>query len=189
LKRLACGAIAVMVFAGDQFSKSWVAAHYNEGMAVPVAAPAVYLYPTTNDGVAWSLFPGHAGLFSFVAVLFTVALVIVGRAAMRQSWLLATAMGLLIGGSLGNLADRLRMNYVRDFIDVHLGNWYRWPTFNLADSAITVGMLLLAGYFWLMEARDPPPERPAAPLSADLSTGAGLEGRRLEQEMAGPSGR
>ncbi|HET6386945.1 MAG TPA: signal peptidase II [Armatimonadota bacterium] len=149
--------IAVVILVGDQISKAWISSHYRLGVSVPVLPPTLYIYHTTNDGVAWSLFRGHTDFFSLVAVVFSVGILVVAQPAMRRSTMLAIATGLLLGGSIGNLVDRIRLHRVVDFIDVHIGSWYQWPTFNVADSAITTGMVLLAIYFWVVE--------PGAPAS------------------------
>ena len=152
---------AVLIVAADQITKSRVTATLPISVTIPVWPPVVYLYHTTNDGVAWSLLRRQTGLMSFMAVAFCIGLLVFGRDAIRKSTPVAIAMGLLLGGALGNLIDRVRLGYVVDFIDVHIGSFYRWPTFNVADSAITSGMILIVIYFWLMEHPD------AVPAKAD----------------------
>ena len=73
-----------------------------------------------------------------VAVSISIALAIWLVTLSRGQWLLALSLGLILGGALGNLWDRLAHGYVVDFISVHYGGWY-FPAFNIADSAITVG--------------------------------------------------
>lgn len=99
-----------------------------------------------NYGAAFSFLSDHSGwqrwLFSGFAVLISVLLVAWLRRLPRADWRQALPFALIIGGALGNLVDRLRYGYVVDFIDVHWEDWH-WPAFNVADSAISVGAVLL----------------------------------------------
>jgi signal peptidase II len=102
------------------------------------------LVKTWNHGVGFSLLtmnlPSGPYILSALALAIAAAMLIwlfrVGRA------ILALAIGLVIGGALGNVIDRLRLGAVFDFVDVHLGG-YHWPAFNLADSALSIGVALL----------------------------------------------
>ena len=67
------------------------------------------------------------------------------RRVERGDWWNLTALSLILGGAVGNLVDRIRYGEVVDFIDVYIG-WYHWPVFNVADSGITVGMVILVGH-------------------------------------------
>jgi signal peptidase II len=98
-----------------------------------------------------------------VAVLSVAALAVLGRLALRMlpdsGWLGRLSLGLIFGGAVGNLIDRARFGAVVDFVDVHWRTWH-WPAFNLADSAISVGVALLA--LRLLRERAPAPERGAS---------------------------
>ena len=95
-----------------------------------------------NTGAAFSFLSDAGGwqryFFSGIAVVISVALVIWLYRLPAKQWLLALSLGLILGGALGNLWDRLVLGYVVDFISVHYRGWY-FPAFNIADSAITVG--------------------------------------------------
>jgi signal peptidase II len=115
-------------------------------------ARPVYLMPVLdftlhyNAGAAFS-FLGDAGgwqrwLFSGIAIVVSAVLAVWIARLRRHERLLALALALILGGALGNLWDRLTLGYVVDFISVHYQDWY-FPTFNLADSAITVGAVLV----------------------------------------------
>lgn len=98
---------------------------------------------TTNTGIALSLLQDSPLLVTIVGILVLAALIgylwqRVGTAARPER----AAFGLLIGGAVGNLIDRLRFGYVIDFLDVYVGQ-YHWPTFNLADSAVSIGAMSL----------------------------------------------
>ena len=167
MRRLLFALAALLVLGGDQISKWWVSHHYPYDVPVPVWAPYVYLYHTTNDGVAWSLFRGHTWLFSLIAAVFSIGILLFARKAVGRSAALAVALGLLLGGSLGNLVDRVRLHQVVDFIQVNIGHWYQWPTFNVADSAITCGMILLALYLWLQESGGTAQDLPREPGNSE----------------------
>jgi len=90
-------------------------------------------------------------LFSLVAA--AIVAVLIYWLSRVESWLLAVAIGLVIGGAVGNVIDRLRFGAVVDFLDFHVGSWH-WPAFNVADSAICVGVavMLLDGLLLRREA-------------------------------------
>ncbi|NBB93906.1 MAG: lipoprotein signal peptidase [Gammaproteobacteria bacterium] len=99
-----------------------------------------------NTGAAFSFLAGGSGwqrwFLSAVAVIIVAVLLVWLWRLPHRARLLPSALALVIGGAIGNLIDRLRFGYVVDFIDVHYAGWH-WPAFNLADSAIVVGVILL----------------------------------------------
>ena len=139
-------AVAALVLGADQLSKAVIRANIERGEFVELAA-GLGLVNVRNSGIAFGLFSG-AG--PWLAVIVGVAmLVLVATFAMHADIPLAWLPGgLLLGGALGNLVDRVREGAVTDFIDLP-----SWPAFNLADSAITVGVLAL---LYVMEG---PPRR------------------------------
>jgi signal peptidase II len=131
------GALCLVVLAADQIAKAIVEDHLVPAQHVDLAGP-VGLTLTHNQGVAFGLAAG--GGIALVA-LTLVALLFVGALFARnptRPWMWV-AFGLLAGGALGNLADRVRADAVTDFIEVG-----SWPPFNLADAAITLGVAILA---------------------------------------------
>ena len=134
---LRAGALGLLVIALDQSAKAAIEAHLVPGEHVHVLGP-LELTLAHNSGVAFGLASG--GGIALVA-LTLVALVFVGVLFARdpgRPWMWV-AVGLLAGGALGNLIDRVRADAVTDFIDV-----LSWPPFNLADVAITLGVVVLA---------------------------------------------
>ena len=135
----------------DQLSKSWVVAYFDAGGsgAVPgiprrVVTPFFNLVLTWNRGMSFGLFNRDA---TWNAVLFSLLAVVIVAALMVWLWrtdsaLVAAGIGLVAGGAIGNVIDRLRLGAVTDFLDFHWGDWH-FATFNVADSAITVGVALL----------------------------------------------
>lgn len=99
-----------------------------------------------NEGAAFSLLADAGGwqrwFFSAVAVVISGVLLVWLWRLPNRSRLLPSALMLVLGGAIGNLIDRVRFGYVIDFIDVHYQGWH-WPAFNIADSAIVLGVILL----------------------------------------------
>ncbi|MBX3674647.1 MAG: lipoprotein signal peptidase [Burkholderiales bacterium] len=137
-------ALSAVVAAADLATKAWVSAAFQVG-DVHVVTPFFNLVLWHNPGAAFSFLAGAGGWqrWFFVAVTLAVSAVIL--AMLRKSGgnrLLATALALVLGGALGNLWDRLTLGHVVDFIQLHAAGYY-WPAFNVADSAITVGVVLI----------------------------------------------
>ena len=148
--------IAAIAFALDLVTKSMIAARlpfnsYGPGARIEVIRGFFNLVHVGNTGAAWSMFSGRSLGLAVVAVSALVAMFFWRRTLGLQYRGVQPAFGLLCGGILGNLVDRVRYGYVVDFLDVHFGN-YVYPTFNVADSAICVGV------FWyvLWSLRQPP---------------------------------
>ena len=99
-----------------------------------------------NYGAAFSFLSDAGGwqrwFFIVLSSLVSVVLLVWLIRLPRADWLTGLALGLVIGGAVGNLVDRVQLGYVVDFVDVHFGGWH-YPAFNVADSAITVGVVLL----------------------------------------------
>lgn len=133
------------VLASDQFTK-WLALSYlDPGWPVAVV-PGLNWYLTFNRGIAFSAFAGSGDwqrwVFSGVAAAIALVVAVVLWRHHRKPDLTGWGLALILGGALGNLIDRLRFGVVVDFIDCYLGSWH-WPAFNVADSAISVGAVLL----------------------------------------------
>ena len=133
--------VAVAVIVADQVAKSIVRANIKPGETVDVL-PGLDLVHTKNTGVAFSLFSSGGPLVVIVAIAALAALVafFVTHLHRRLVWL---PTGLLIGGAAGNLIDRIRLGSVTDFIKIP-----HWPAFNVADIAVTVGVVAL---LWVLE--------------------------------------
>lgn len=139
-------ALAVLVVVLDQLSKLWIAAHFEFGEVLPVL-PVFDLVLAHNTGAAFSFLHDAGGiqrwLFSGIAIAASVWIVMLLRKHAAERWF-ALALTLILGGALGNLVDRIAYGYVIDFLSFHWAEHY-FPAFNLADSAITLGALLLIG--------------------------------------------
>lgn len=133
--------LAVAVLVADQLAKAWIVANIAPGQVVDVVGTLVRLIFSRNDGALFGLFGSSATLFG-IGSLVVLGLVIWYHARSPRSLILSIALGLLLGGALGNLVDRLRLGYVVDFVDMGIGN-LRFFTFNVGDSAISLAILLL----------------------------------------------
>lgn len=136
---------AIVVVVLDQWSKLWASAALT--YRVPERVTAWFdLMLAHNTGAAFSFLASAGGWqrWFFVAVAVLVSVVIaVWIARLRHGpWWMLVGLGAILGGGVGNLIDRIRLGYVVDFISVHYRDWY-WPAFNVADSAITVGVVLM----------------------------------------------
>jgi len=154
VKRLALA--AALVLGADQLSKWLVGQHLALGQSVRVIGELVRLVHVRNAGAVFGLFPGNRAFFIALSIVSIVA--IIGLSLSRRFTFPGSRLGfgVVLGGALGNLVDRLGIGLVVDFIDIGLGS-LRWPTFNVADIGITLGVLYLAVRFaWpLGEARTP----------------------------------
>ena len=148
-------AIGVVIL--DQLGKAAVRGRFAGGAAggPENVAPFFNIVLIHNRGMSFGLFNSGGGLnallFSLVAA--AIVAVLIYWLSRVESWLLAVAIGLVIGGAIGNVIDRLRFGGVVDFLDFHVGSWH-WPAFNIADSAICVGVavMLLDGLLLRREA-------------------------------------
>ncbi len=144
--------IAGLIIAIDQMSKAYIRAHFVEGF--DMWAPWSWMLPyariiyVTNTGVAFGMFKGLGSIFTILAIIVALAIVYYFPRVPAQDWTLRLAMGMQLGGALGNLIDRVVFGHVTDFISV--GNF---PVFNIADSSITVGVGVLLIGVWLQERR------------------------------------
>jgi len=139
---LVTGAVALVVVAADQATKSWAVHRLARGPIHVVWKLDLEL--TYNSGAAFSVAQGWAPVLGAVALV--VVLVLLTTARRVQSTPLALALGLVVGGALGNLADRVvRSNHgsVIDFVALHF-----WPTFNVADACVVVGGIMAAMLLW-----------------------------------------
>jgi len=147
---LGLGAVVAAALAADQLTKALVAGTLDLGESVQVVGP-FSIHHVHNSGIAFGLF---ASATSVVIVLTTVAVAwmvfFFARSGARHP-VLPAAVGLLIGGSVSNLIDRIRLGHVVDFLDLRF-----WPAFNLADSFIVAGVAILVA---ALAAADRPPRR------------------------------
>jgi signal peptidase II len=140
--------IAVIVLVLDQISKEWIRSNILPGGSILEIGPLSIIH-AQNTGSAFSLFTGQTLMLSIINIIGLIAILIFFGYIPRSSTLGNLALGLVFGGALGNLVDRLRLGHVTDFIDVRLLYDYHWPAFNVADSAISIGVIALIFFILL----------------------------------------
>lgn len=145
---LLLASVAAAVFVADQLTKLWVVGRLEPGVPVVLVPGFFHLTLVMNPGVAFGILSSVPGRWRWLVMVFSLtALVLLCSLAVRilpgGGWLGRLAVGLVVGGAAGNLLDRGRLGAVVDFLDVFWRH-YHWPAFNVADSAITVGVALLA---------------------------------------------
>ncbi len=131
------GALALLVLVLDQISKAAIRATLAPREVIDVL-PGFDVSRVTNEGIAFGLFPGRQAAVAVLTVVALCAIAIALAGLVARNNTVAAGAGLLVGGSLGNLIDRLSRGAVTDFIDLA-----RWPAFNVADIGITVGAALI----------------------------------------------
>lgn len=129
--------IAALIFFVDQLSKDYIRQHMFPNQSVPVLPGIFHITYVRNPGAAFGLLAYRTGFFVMVTVLVVALILFFARLLPAGRWGLKVALGLQLGGSLGNLVDRLRTAHVVDFLDFRV-----WPVFNLADVAIVIGALV-----------------------------------------------
>ncbi len=137
-------ALAAFVVLLDQVSKAWVLASFRY-MESLVVTPFFNLVLVYNSSAAFSFLAGAGGWQKWFFVVLALGISLWLLSLLRQhagESLLPLALSLILGGAIGNVIDRLRFDAVVDFLDFHLAG-YHWPAFNVADSAITVGVALM----------------------------------------------
>ena len=135
------GGLAATILVLDQLTKAWIAANVDPARPTEIVGDLLRLVISHNTGALFGMFRDQAILFA-LASMAVIGLIVVYHGRSGRNTILSVALGLLLGGALGNLTDRLRLGYVLDFVDAGIGD-FRWYTFNVADSAISVSLLLL----------------------------------------------
>ena len=142
-KNIIIFSIAFAVVILDQFTKFLVKRNFQLNQSMPIIKNIFHLTYVTNTGSAFGLFRG----FNLIFILFSMIVILVvlyyAKKIKNNERLLQFSVGLLLGGTLGNLIDRLVYGAVIDFIDFRI-----WPVFNVADSAVTISIVLLIILLW-----------------------------------------
>jgi signal peptidase II len=157
--RLLYLSLAVVVIVLDQITKAVVSAKIPIHATITVIPGFFDLTHVRNTGAAFGLFAGNASsgrtlLLTLVAALVFCGVVFYAWRSPAHDALLQTALAFISGGAVGNLIDRIRFNSVTDFLRFYLGA-HEWPSFNVADSAITMGVALLAWDIWRRPDQEP----------------------------------
>ena len=134
-------ALAAAVVVADQLAKAAVTSSLAPGQSMSVIGDLVRIVFGQNSGALFGLFKDNAVMFGVVSIA-VIGVIVAYHARANPSLYLTVTLGLLLGGAIGNMVDRLRLGYVVDFVDVGIGS-VRFYTFNVADSAISLSILLL----------------------------------------------
>jgi signal peptidase II len=162
--------LAASIIIVDQLTKAWIwrALDGVEGASIPLLGHWLKFTLVHNTGVAFGMFQNFPQFFTFTSVIISIGAIYFYRYHLPNHMLvIQVCLGMIIGGAIGNIIDRIRLNYVIDFVHVA---WFP-GIFNVADSMITVGTLMLAGFLLFLGDR---PERPATDddaLLRELLTG------------------
>jgi signal peptidase II len=138
--------VALSVFVLDQLTKSIIRGWLEVGESWPSEDWLVKLTHVTNSGAAFGILQGQGLFLTVTAVIAIGAIVFYYAFPPLEHGLMRLAMGLLLGGAFGNLVDRIRFGHVTDFVD-----FPRYPEFNVADSSIVIGLIVIVGFFLLSE--------------------------------------
>jgi signal peptidase II len=139
---------ALALLIADQVTKALVVADLAVGQKVNAIGDLVQIWHVQNRGAAFSLFQGGTLVFLVVSVLSIGLVVYFHRGLRDRSPWLHVVLGMVLGGTLGNFVDRLRQGYVTDWLSVGVGDT-RWPTFNIADASVVVGIGILVLYLFV----------------------------------------
>lgn len=152
------GALIALVIICDQVTKLWVVGNFALYESLPILPGFFNLTYLTNTGAAFGFLAGQPSLWRhvFFITVGLVALCVITVMYWRlrhDSYYYELSLGFIAGGALGNLIDRVRLGSVVDFLDVYVGS-YHWPAFNVADSAITVGVTIFIVYSFFFENKE-----------------------------------
>jgi len=147
MKAVPAYALAALVFVVDQLTKWWIVGtvRLEERLTIPVL-PVFSLTWVENRGVSMGLLTADSELGRWLLVALTggIAAVVAWWMRRGQPAIEQVALALVLGGALGNILDRIRLGYVIDFVHLHVGRW-SFYVFNVADAAITIGVVILLG--------------------------------------------
>ena len=163
---LLLAAIAITVIVLDQATKYWITQSMRLHESIPVVPNLFSFTYIRNPGAAFGLLAGSSNAFRtvFFGITSLFALALLGTILVRlpdKDWIGQLSIAGILGGAIGNLIDRLRFGEVIDFLDVYVES-YHWPAFNVADSAISVGVVCLIIHF-AFERKESPVAAPESP--------------------------
>jgi len=145
--------IALIVIAIDQLTKWLVATNMKIGESITIIPNILYITSHRNRGAAWGILQGQLWLFYLITVVVVIGLVIYIQRLPREERLFGVALGLMLGGAIGNFIDRLVRKEVVDFIHTYIFT-YDFPIFNIADSALSIGVALVFLQTFVMGAKE-----------------------------------
>lgn len=133
--------IAAVVLVLDQLTKIWVVSGMEISQSIPVIRNVLHMTYVQNRGMAFGLFENNRMLFMIPTVILIGAVILAIVKLGRKNKLLDTSLGLILGGGVGNMIDRIARGFVVDFVDFCAFDFWQW-VFNVADAAVVVGTVL-----------------------------------------------
>lgn len=130
--------ITLILLSVDQFSKYIIRQKMSLAESIPIIKSVFHITYVENRGIAFGLFPQGSSLFIVISLIIILGIIFFERKKVIKSLKERFCLGLILGGALGNLIDRLRFGFVIDFLDFRI-----WPVFNLADSGVCIGGILM----------------------------------------------
>ncbi|MBU0679050.1 MAG: signal peptidase II [Verrucomicrobia bacterium] len=141
--------IALLITVLDQLTKQIVRLSFALGESRPVIEGCFDLTYLRNTGAAWGILGGQNTSLTVISLVILIVMVIFRRSFLSDTLEHRIALGLMVGGIVGNLLDRMRQGWVTDFLDFYVGN-HHWPAFNVADAAICVGVgIYILSSLWI----------------------------------------
>jgi len=134
--------IALFVIAIDQISKWLIVKNMELGTSIPIIDNVLYITSHRNRGAAWGILENKMWFFYIITVVFVVFIVFYMKKYAKTDKLLGISLSLILGGAIGNFIDRVFRQEVVDFIHVYIFS-YNYPVFNIADSALCIGVVLI----------------------------------------------
>ncbi|TRZ38795.1 lipoprotein signal peptidase [Niallia circulans] len=134
--------IALIIIALDQWTKWLVATKMELGDSITVIENFFYITSHRNSGAAWGILEGQMAFFYIITTVVIVGIIYFIQKGAKGKLLYGVSLGLILGGAIGNFIDRIRHQYVVDFVNTYIFN-YDFPIFNIADSSLVIGVILL----------------------------------------------
>lgn len=144
--------IFLLVLLADQYTKLIVQQDMIVGQSIPVIHKILHFTYVQNSGGAFGILRGRTNLFIIISIIVILFIIYFMLKEEKKDYFIKTVFSFILGGAISNLIDRMRLGYVVDFIDFQV-----WPVFNIADSAISVGMVLLFIHLFFKKDKVPQP--------------------------------
>ncbi len=150
--------VAILLFGCDQWSKWYMMTVMDLPNRPPIEVTSFFnLVTVWNQGVSFGMFASHNQPLILIAVASIITVILLVWLTRNESRLVAIALGLVIGGATGNIIDRINFGKVFDFLDFHIADIH-WPAFNIADSGVVIGVVLLCIHSMFFEVQKPSKE-------------------------------
>ncbi|MFJ5761758.1 signal peptidase II [Neobacillus sp. NPDC093182] len=134
--------IAIFIILLDQVTKWMIVTKMYLGESIPIIEDFLYITSHRNRGAAWGILQGQMWFFYVITAIVIIAIIYYIQKEAKGKWLLGVSLAFMLGGAIGNFIDRLFRKEVVDFIHTYIFN-YNFPVFNIADSALVIGVVLL----------------------------------------------